>query len=92
MDRNRWAGKFLLPAILKGALNRTKHQSLVLSVNISMKDQKGHLPQIVLKMSDVLVGVALVSGHITSICCGTGPDFCIISFFLTHHRLFFAVV
>ena len=57
-----------------------------------MKDQKGHLPQIVLKMSDVLVGVALVSGHITSICCGTGPDFGIISFFLTHHRLFFAVV
>lgn len=44
MDRNRWAGKFLLSAILKGALNRTKHhQSLVLSVNISIKDQKDHL-------------------------------------------------
>ena len=82
MDRNRWTGKFLLSAILKGSLNRTKHhQTLVLSVNISMKDQKGHLSQIVLKMSGDLVGVALGSGHITSICCGTGPDFCIISFF-----------
>lgn len=81
MDRNRWAGKFLLSAISKGALNRTKHhQTLVLSVNISLKDQKGHLPQIVLKLSDDLVGVALVSGHITSTCCGTGPDFCTISF------------
>ena len=45
MDRKRWAGKFLLSAILKGTLNRTKHhQTLVLSVKISDEGSKGPPP------------------------------------------------